>query len=187
MYLRDRTEGQPTALYLAVEKMTLTAQVQSWFGDLGIPILALRGYSSESYEREIAEDVYKYAKWAPDGNSLCGRFRSHGRGHRPELQVQLTARGVENWTLERVAITEEQVDKYGLPEAPGKADDPRADGFIERHGRLVQVEVEALDPDILRGLFQDGIDQYWDNDAYEAILDIESDERAEMLSHCKDT
>ncbi len=34
-----------------------------------------------------------------------------------------------------------------LPVNPGKATDSRAAGFIGRHGALVQVELDALDPD----------------------------------------
>jgi hypothetical protein len=36
----------------------------------------------------------------------------------------------------------------------GKAADSRANGFIARHGELVQVELEALDPSDLRGLYE---------------------------------
>ena len=39
-YRRDRTEGQAALIYLIVEKNTLVAQLQSWFGDLGLPILS---------------------------------------------------------------------------------------------------------------------------------------------------
>ena len=49
----------------------------------------------------------------------------------------------------RVALTAEQVAAYGLPPQPGKATDSRAAGFVERHGRLVRVELDALDPNAL--------------------------------------
>jgi hypothetical protein len=41
----------------------------------------------------------------------------------------------------------------------GKATDSRAAAFKARHGRLVQVELEALAPDDLRQLFEDALAQ----------------------------
>ena len=48
IYRRDWTEGQPLAVYLAVEKSGIVEQLQAWFGDLGVPILALGGYGSQT-------------------------------------------------------------------------------------------------------------------------------------------
>jgi hypothetical protein len=57
IYRRDRTEGQPFSLYLGVEKSGIVEQLQEWFGDLGIPVLALAGYGSQSYVDIVAADV----------------------------------------------------------------------------------------------------------------------------------
>jgi hypothetical protein len=120
-YRRRRADVQPVALYLAVEKQTLVAQLLSWFGyPLDIPVMALRGYSSESFEREVAEDIDKYANGRPVVILYAGDFDPSGEDIVRNFKEQLTARGVENWTLERVALTDEQVEKYGLPEAMGK-------------------------------------------------------------------
>jgi hypothetical protein len=73
----------------------------------------------------------------------------------------------------RVALSTDQVRDYRLPVNPGKVTDSRAAGFIERHGSLMQVELDALDPDDLRALYQAAIDRYWDTSAYERLLDDE--------------
>ncbi|MPZ18114.1 MAG: hypothetical protein GEV06_09410 [Luteitalea sp.] len=57
LYRRDRTEGQAVSVYLAIEKAGLVAQLRAWFGDLGLPVLPLGGYSSESFESEVVDDV----------------------------------------------------------------------------------------------------------------------------------
>jgi hypothetical protein len=41
----------------------------------------------------------------------------------------------------------------------------------------VQVELDALDPDELRRLFQAGIDAHWDTSAYAAVLERERAQR----------
>ena len=174
-YCRDRTEGQDTAVYLAVEKATLVAQMQSWFGDLGLPILALRGYSSESYEREIAEDVAGSANGRPVVVLYAGDFDPSGEDIARNFAEQLTRRGVKH-SLERIALTDEQVRDYNLPESVGKDTDTRAAAFAERHGKLVQVELEALSPDQLRGIYQQAIDRHCNQDAYEQQLVIEQSE-----------
>ena len=43
IYRRDRTAGQRHTVYLGVEKAGIVAQLQEWFGDLGVPVLALGG------------------------------------------------------------------------------------------------------------------------------------------------
>src|SRR6266567_2357558 len=57
IYRLDRTQGQEHSLYVGVEKAGMVIQLQSWFGDLGIPILALGGYSSQSYVDQVIRDV----------------------------------------------------------------------------------------------------------------------------------
>ena len=135
---------------VVVEKATLIAQVVSWFGGLCVPAVALRGYASETLERlvlELVEDDHRdvvllYAgDFDPTGEDIPRAFEDNT--------------GLD---LRRVALTAEQVDEYGLPPAPGKASDSRAAGFVARHGRLVQVELEALDPDDLRALLTAELD-----------------------------
>lgn len=59
---------------------------------------------------------------------------------------------------------------FNLPPAPGKASDSRAAAFTARHGRLVQVELEALDPTDLRRLYEDALAPFWDTTAFDAAL-----------------
>ncbi|WP_220138266.1 hypothetical protein, partial [Nocardioides massiliensis] len=70
-----------------------------------------------------------------------------------------------------------QVEEYNLPPQPGKTTDSRAAKFVERHGRLVQVELDALPPDTLRGLYAEAVEQYLDRSALEAVL---AQERTEV-------
>ena len=84
--------------------------------------------------------------------------------------------------VHRIALTKEQA--ADLPQNPGKDDDTRADAFMERHDYddNIQVELDALSPDVLRGLYQEVIDRYWDAGAYDAVLAREAQERQELWS-----
>jgi hypothetical protein len=80
----------------------------------------------------------------------------------------------------RVALSGQQVGNYGLPPLPGKPADSRARAFTDRHGSLVQVELDAMDPTVLRDLYQDALDQFVDVSAFEAVLAEEEEERADL-------
>jgi hypothetical protein len=82
--------------------------------------------------------------------------------------------------VRRVALTAAQVAQYALPSQPGKDTDSRAAAFAARHGRLVQVELDALPPDVLRRLYQEAIDTFWINDAYQQTLVREKRERQSL-------
>jgi hypothetical protein len=91
----------------------------------------------------------------------------------------------------RVALTPEQCDEYDLARNTAKAQDPSMNTFLANFehtltddevddGLGVQVEVDALEPTDLRDLFTDAIDQYWDTDAYDAVLADEEADREEL-------
>jgi len=174
VYRRDRTEGQPNAVYLGVEKDGIVEQLKAWFGEYGIPILSLRGFASQTYVKEVrlhvVEDgrpaVLLYAgDWDPSGEEIDRDF---------ETRVDAFTKVI------RVALTAEQVDAYHLPPNPGKTGDSRAPGFVARHGALLQVELDALAPDDLRKLYMEQVNRFWDAAAFESVMERELTERAEL-------
>jgi hypothetical protein len=139
-----------------------------------VPVLALGGYGSQTYVDDVVDDVREGARPAvllyagdhdPSGEDIDRDF------------VQRTGCWDE---VRRVALTAAQVVEYALPPQPGKETDSRARGFVERHGRLVQVELDALPPDVLQTLFATALAEFWDDDAYHAVLTREADERRHL-------
>lgn len=175
-YRRDRTEGQEVVPMIVTEKATLTGQIDAWFGDpLGVQIVPLRGYSSESFDRQILASLDRERSYRvlyvgdhdPSGHDI-------ERHAREEFGY-----AAAKW--ERVALTPEIVEEYALPVAPGKPSDSRADRFVARHGQLVQVEVEALAPSDLRSLIQTSLDRNWDASMYDTVIERETDERERLM------
>jgi hypothetical protein len=80
----------------------------------------------------------------------------------------------------RIALTPQQIIDYSLPPLPGKATDSRAAAFTARHGQLMQVELDALDPNDLRTLYQDAIADYWDDDTWRESYKREQLERKQI-------
>jgi len=172
-YRRDRTEGQPYSLYLGVEKAGIVEQLREWFGDLGVPVVPLGGYGSQSYVDEVAADVDK------DGRPAVLLYAGDHDPSGEDIDRDFTAR-TDCWAeMRRVALTATQVEQYRLPPNPGKQTDSPAAGFVARHGRLVQVELDALPPEILRDIYTQAVAAFWNDAAYQQALAREvADRRA---------
>lgn len=177
-YRRDRLEGQKVLPMIVVEKATLVAQVYDWFGDpWGVPVAALRGYASESYEREILDVVDEEVDTSTRDVELlyCGDFDPTGEDIPRAFEVNT------GLVLRRIALDREQVERYDLPPAMGKATDSRAAAFMERHGQLVQVELEALPPDVLRDLLRAALVALVDTTTIDDAREREEAERERLL------
>ena len=176
IYRRDRTEGQSVNVYLGVEKAGMVTQLEAWFGDLGVPILALGGYGSQTYVDEVVAEV------DDDGRPAILLYAGDHDPSGEDIDRDFTDRTGCWDEVRRVALTAEQVEEYALPPQPGKETDSRAAAFVERHGRLVQVELDALPPETLRGLFTEALNEFWDTSAYEASLAAEQTDRLALAA-----
>ena len=129
-YRRDRTEGQEYQVWLGVEKSGMVEQLESWFDDLGVPIIALGGYGSQTYKDNIRRAVHR------DGRPAALLYAGDHDPSGEDIYRSFIER-TKCWDTETlIALTAEQVEEYDLPINPGKEDDPRAAGFIEKHGEL---------------------------------------------------
>jgi hypothetical protein len=185
IYMRDRTEGQQEQIFIAVEKAGMVVQLQDWFGDLGLPIMALGGYSSQTFVKTVGEAiVQEYEDHGRDSILLyAGDFDPSGEDIDRDFIARIEdylLRDSEIFTTHRIGLLPEHIAEYQLPEYPGKETDSRKWQFIAKHGKLVQVELDALDPNDLRRLYQDAIDIYWDPDTYNRSLRLEAEE-SELL------
>ncbi len=173
-YRRDRTDGQSWSIYLAVEKAGIIEQLLAWFGALGVPILALSGYASQSYVDAVGRNVA--AAERPAVLLYAGDFDASGE----DIDRDFTKR-TDCWDkILRVALTADQVEQYGLPVSFGKDGDSRRKTFEARHGANVQVELDALAPQHLRALYAEAIDGFWNPSAYQTVLAEEEEEREHL-------
>ena len=172
----DRQREMDMSIYLGVEKRALVAQLDAWFGDLGLPILALAGYASQSFVDQVRRDVVCQER--PAVLLYGGDFDATGE----DIDRDFVERVGAFDEVIRVALTAQQVESFRLPRMVGFDTDPRAAGFVARHGELVQVELDALDPVDLRALFQVAIDEHMDMSRYQAVVDQEEAERQRLIN-----
>lgn len=188
-YRVERAATQPVSLWLGVEKNALAGLLQDWFEDLGLPILPLGGYSSQSLDGDVREEVARDARKAV--LIYAGDFDASGM----DIGRSFIAH-TDCWAETiRIGLSEEQIAEHALPVLRGKAKDARAAKFIAAHPVIhaqydfgfekgkrvpVQVELDALDPDLLHGLFTEVIERFWDVTEYAAAVAREELDREEL-------
>jgi hypothetical protein len=173
-YRRDRTEGQERTVYVGVEKAGMIAQLELWFSDFGLPVLALGGYSSQTYVDEVRADIDTQRR--PAVLLYAGDFDPSGE----DIVRDFVGRVGCFDDVHRVALMPEQVAAYSLPPLPGKASDSRAAGFVAKHGRLVQEELDALPPDVLHRLYSDALAPFLDLSKVEASKAREAEDKQRL-------
>src|SRR4051812_5015915 len=175
IYRRPRTEDQEWSIYIGVEKHGLVTQLMAWFADLGIPVMALGGYASQTFVDVGASDVHSQGR--KPALLYAGACDASGM----DIARDFIERARIFDETVRVALNAEIVRDYTLPPMPGKVEDSRSASFMLEHGRLVQVELDALPPDDLRALYQKAIDEFWDEDSYKEAMRHEREDH-ELLS-----
>lgn len=170
-YIEDRTKGQKCNIFIGVEKNGLLNLLINWFEQYGVPIIALGGYSSQTF----CDDIRRYCE--ADGRPAVliygGDFDASGEDILRDFEERTGC-----WDrMHKIALLPEHIEEYDLPPLPGKASDSRAEGFIRRHGELMQVELDALPPDVLQSLYTDQFMYYHNPDAYDIAIRREQNNR----------
>ena len=170
-YRRALWHDQPVEVLILSEKDAISGAIlpvtNRWDVELGI----VRGYSSETFAYSIAEGiaasskttfVYQLGDHDPSGVDAWRNFREKVRG------LGLGGDAV----FERLAVTEQQIEKLRLPTRPTKATDTRAAGFTGG-----SVEVNAIPASTLRRIVEDAITQHIDPLQLELTRTVEESER----------
>lgn len=176
IYRLDRTLEQEYYVWIGVEKNGLLNLLLDWFGDFGVPVVALGGYGSQTFKDEIREDVESDGR--PAILIYAGDFDPSGE----DILRDFVRRTDCREEVARIGLNIEQIEEFNLPPLPGKASDSRAKGFVERHGELMQVELDALPPDELQRMYMDKFNEYWNVDTYDAVLVQERRDRRALVA-----
>jgi hypothetical protein len=171
----DRMAGQERAVCVCVEKDGSRAFLHDWFDDYGVLVTSLNGYSSQTL-------VDRLDRWQlADDRRLVVLYAGDHDASGEDIDRDFRDRLVGRTKVRRVALLPEQVERYGLPKSPFEKSDSRAKSFIARHGGIWQTELDALDPDELRRLFEQAFHEVWDMSVYQQRLDEEKQLLADLL------
>jgi len=165
-----------------IEKDALMGVIESICEDLRVPYFACRGYASQS-------EIYAAGK----------RFQAQRRaGFRPVVfylgdhdpsgihmpndaatRLELFSRGFVE--VRRLALNMDQIEEYNPPPNPAKDTDSRFTRYEEEFGSE-SWELDALDPEVLQDLIQEELINVRDEDAWEASMDEEQENRESLVA-----
>jgi hypothetical protein len=140
-----------------------------------VPLMVARGYASLSFLHSAAEYIstlavpayiYHLGDFDPSGVDAGRKIEETLRELAPDAEI----------VFERLAVTPEQISTWNLPTRPTKATDTRAKGFGH-----ISVELDAIEPDRLRRLVQEAIEQHLPADQFAVLKAAEQSER-ELLT-----
>jgi hypothetical protein len=154
-----------------LEKDALTGVVYPVTEMYDVPLMVARGYASLSFLHSAAEYIndldvpayiYHLGDFDPSGVNAAEKIEETLREMAPNADI----------VFERIAVTEEQIADWGLPTRPTKAADTRAKKFGD-----LSVELDAIEPNSLRRIVQEVIEQHLPAGQFQVLKAAEKSER----------
>jgi hypothetical protein len=176
MYRRDLWIDQELHVEVWTEKDAIRGVVYPVTEEYDVPLMISRGYSSETFLHETAEEINDKGR-----DAVIYQLGDHdpsGADAWRDIQRKLLGfvdPGI-NLVFERIAATPEQIVSMNLPTRPTKQSDPRAAKFAGE-----SVEVDAIPSTTLRALVRQAIEQWIDPERLRIAKVAEESERQALL------
>lgn len=181
-YRLPRWEGQDHYVELWVEKDALAGILRPLAHADHVVLMVNRGYSSQSAMYEAAN---RFLDKAGQNCVLLylGDLDPSGEDMVRDIQERFDTFGVDV-AVHKVALTMEQVRQFNPPPNPAKHTDPRARGFIARHG-ATSWEVDALPPEALDRIIRRAVEAVVDRQKMQAVIEQEEKDRVVLREAVK--
>ena len=171
-YRRALWDDQPHYCEIWCEKATLAGVLIEETAAYDVPLMVLGGFGSETYLHGAAQTIRAAGK--PSFLYLLTDHDPSGLASAADVErkiVNFLPAGFPV-TVERIAVTEAQIDMWDLPTRPTKASDSRAATFAGE-----SVELDAIPASELRSLVRTAIEQHLNADILARTQAIEEWER----------
>jgi hypothetical protein len=155
-----------------LEKDALAGVIYPVTATYDVPLMVARGYASLSFLHTAAEYIndlivptyiYHLGDFDPSGVNAGEKIEATLREMAPNADI----------TFRRLAVTPEQIVEWNLPTRPTKKSDTRSKNFGE-----ISVELDAIEPNRLRRLVQQAIEQHLPKRQFKVLKAAEESERA---------
>jgi hypothetical protein len=179
-YRRALWEDQKAYVEIWLEKETLAGVLVDVTQEYDVPLMVTRGYPSLSFVHSAGETLEELCKPAylyyfgdrdPSGVDIDRKLEEDLRKFAPYCDL----------TFERVAVLPEQIEELDLPTRPTKKSDSRSKNFDGE-----SVEVDAIEPDMLRDMCRDCITQHINKAQLKRTRKVEKLERETLAMYAKD-
>ncbi|MES2287290.1 MAG: hypothetical protein V4547_16480 [Bacteroidota bacterium] len=181
-YSKNRWENQHYAPEVWIEKKALQGVFQRPCENARVALAPCKGYPSLTFLNDAKE---RFLQMKADGKEpiilYFGDYDPSGEDIPRSIAENLSKMGcpVE---VKRIALMEHQVLAWKLPPAPAKVTDSRTMNW----DGLGQVELDAVEPNVLRKLVDDAVAEYFDQKLYSELLTQASREKAVYQKELKE-
>jgi hypothetical protein len=190
-YRRDYWQDQPIHTEVILEKDAMSGSIMPVVKDYGLMLHPVRGFDSTANVHLIAKRLVGRRRAGKRVHILyLGDFDASGTDMDRDVKARLEEymnlvqrdegkppnQDLCQVELERVAIFQGDIDRYRLPPQKVKSSDPRAKAFVRRHGRRT-VELDALNPDVLRRRLRSAIERHIERQRWERARMVEEAQR----------
>ena len=154
-----------------LEKDALSGVILPITSMYDVPLMVARGYASLSFLYNAADYIntltvptyiYHLGDFDPSGVNAGEKIEETLREMAPDAEIY----------FERLAVTEEQIDAWNLPTRPTKKSDTRSKSFGD-----ISVELDAIEPNRLRQIVQEAIEQHLPHEQYAVLKAAEESAR----------
>jgi hypothetical protein len=174
-YRRDLWADAEDYVEIWCEKDALAGVIMEETDPLDVPLLVAKGYTSKSFAFEAAKNlevvgedrniyVYHLGDSDPSGEDAARDV---------EEKLRRYASGVEIH-FKRLAVLDEQIERWNLPLRPNKPGDSRTKKF---HRPAGSVELDAIPARELRKLVRDTIMRHVDEDLHARLKTLQDGEQ----------
>lgn len=142
-----------------------------------VPYFSCRGYTSQSALWEAGNRLDSYVDEGYDPVIIhLGDHDPSGLDMTRDIldRCKLFMGGLP---VERIALTIDQIQEFKLPPNPTKRTDSRAPRYVRKFGND-SWELDALDPDYIKSIIEDKIQEYIDFDPWNEALEKEEEGRS---------
>jgi hypothetical protein len=152
------------------------------------PVCICRGYSSFSFIHSLLKRQEEIENWTSGQRILILYFGDRdpsGEDMVRDLQDRII-RYMGDYAIEnapivcKVALTDDQVTELELPPAPSKPSDSRNKKFVEKHGDVAAVELDAIPPELLTQMVEEHIQAAIDETKWNEAVADEKARREEL-------
>lgn len=187
-YHMDMWLNQAVRIFVIVEKEALTGVLDPACRKYDVPLLAARGYPSSSVMREFAVGPVRDA--LEEGKDVrilhLGDHDPSGIDMTRDLDEKINlfseSADYDNYvSIDRIALTMDQIDEQRPPPNPAKATDSRFEAYRELYGSS-SWELDALRPQFIDNLVSAHIELYRDEHAWDARSKFVAGLRAELAT-----
>jgi hypothetical protein len=186
-YRRDNWQEQPVYVEVWSEKSTVQGVLAPVLNEYGITFRVMKGFGSFTAVRQAAEDSLAIADgkhgvalyigdWDPSGLYMS----------EVDLPDRLERYG-SSWEFERIALMRADLAVLPYFDTDTKMGDARADWYVRNTTADPSRcwELDAMDPNDLRGRVEQAIVERMDMDGWQRALEVEAVERESMQDFMK--